>query len=87
MGIIGQILLGLLIMGVGVATLAKNYQVTNSIPLAFFEQKMGPGSSYLIWKLISVLLVIVGLTTVFGLHTAIIEFILSPLTNILSPSE
>lgn len=87
MGIIGQVLLGVAIVVAGVLILIKNYQVANSIPLAFFEQKMGPGSSYLIWKVFSVLLVLAGLTTMFGFHDEILSWALSPLTNILSPSE
>lgn len=84
MGIIGQILLGMLIIGVGFLTLIKNYQVTNSVPLAFFEQKMGAGSSYMIWKIISVLLIFIGFTVIFGLHDNLLNWILSPLKNVLN---
>lgn len=87
MGIIGQIILGALLIGVGIGLLIKNYQVTNSIPLSFFEQKMGPGSSYLIWKVISVLFVFAGFLVMFGFYDNFLGWVLSPLTNIFQSNE
>ncbi len=85
MGIFGQILLGLVLVAVGVITIVKNYQVANTFPLHWLEQKIGPGSSYTIWKILSVLLVFAGLTTMFGFADEVLTWFLSPLTNLINP--
>jgi len=85
MGIFGQIVLGLVIIVVGVMTLIKNYQVANTFPLHWLEEKIGPGSSYTIWKILSVLLVFAGLTTMFGFADEILTWLLSPLTFLINP--
>lgn len=85
MNILGQILLGLIIIAAGVMTLIKNYQVANTIPLRWFEQKMGAGSSYTLWKVISVLLVFSGLTVMFGFGDNLMAWLLSPVTNMVNP--
>ncbi len=87
MGIFGQILLGLIIIVAGVLTLMKNYQVANSLPLQWLEQKLGPGSSYSIWKILSILMVFVGFTVMFGFSDNVLEFLLSPLTNMINPNN
>lgn len=87
MNIIGQILLGLIIIAAGVMTLIKNYQVANTIPLRWFEQKMGSGSSYTLWKVISVVLVFAGLTVMFGFGDNLMAWLLSPITNMVNPSS
>jgi hypothetical protein len=87
MGIFGQILLGLAIIGAGVLTLIKNYQVANTMPLRWLEQKLGSGSSYSIWKIISVLLVFIGFTVMFGFADNLLAFLLSPITNMINPNQ
>ncbi|MCB9822237.1 hypothetical protein H6801_02635 [Candidatus Nomurabacteria bacterium] len=87
MGIFGQILLGLIIIVVSVLILMKNYQVANSIPLPFFESKMGPGSSYLIWKIFAIIGVFIGFTVMFGFYDEVLGWILSPITKMISPSQ
>ena len=87
MGIFGQILLGLVIIGAGVLTLIKNYQVANTMPLRWLEQKLGSGSSYSIWKIISVLLVFIGFTVMFGFADNLLTFLLSPITNMINPNQ
>jgi len=87
MGIFGQILLGLIIIVSGVMILIKNYQVTNSLPFRSLEQRLGPGSSYLIWKVISLLMIFAGLTVMFGFGGTVVEWLLSPLTHLVSPSS
>ncbi len=82
MGILGQIILGLLMVAGGVALLKYNYQVANSIHLRVIEDHLGSGSGYLIWKVISVLVILAGFTVIFGFHDDILGWILSPLTNL-----
>ena len=86
MRIIGQIILGLLIVVVSVVLVAKNYQVANAMPLRFIEDKMGPGSSYLIWKLIAIIGVFVGFMVMFGFWDNVLTMILSPVTNLINPN-
>ena len=87
MGIIGQIILGLLMVIGGILLLKNNYQVANNLRIGFAEQHLGGGGSYLVWKLLSVLLIMAGFTVMFGFYDDILAFILSPLTNILSPAS
>jgi hypothetical protein len=87
MGIFGQILLGLIIIVVSVILVVKNYQVANSIPLPFFEQKLGPGSSYLVWKIFAILGVFIGFTVMFGFYDEVLNWILSPIFNLINPNR
>ena len=87
MQLLGQILLGLTMIGVGILLLKYNYQVANNLRISFAEQHLGSGGSYLLWKILAIVLVLAGLATMFGIGDNVISFILSPLTNILSPSE
>lgn len=87
MGILGQIIIGLLMVVGGVLLLKNNYAITNNLRISFAEEKLGSGSSYLVWKLLSILLILVGFTVMFGFYDEILAFILSPLTNILSPKQ
>ena len=87
MQLIGQIILGLLMVVGAVLLLKYNYQVSNSLRISFAEQHMGPGGSYLLWKILAVVLVLAGFSVMFGISDNIIGWILSPLTRILSPSE
>jgi uncharacterized membrane protein YphA (DoxX/SURF4 family) len=87
MGIIPQIIIGLLMVVVGVLLIKNNYQVSNNMRIAFAEEHLGSGGSYLVWKVLAILLILAGFSVVFGFYDNILAFILSPLTNILSPSE
>ena len=87
MGIFGQIILGLLMVVGGVLLLKNNYQVSNNMRISFAEEHLGSGGSYLAWKVLSVLLIFIGFTVMFGFYDEILTFILSPLTNILNPGK
>ena len=87
MGIIGQIILGLLMVAGGVLLLKNNYQVSNNLRISFAEQHLGSGGSYLAWKVLSILLIFAGFTVMFGFYDNVLAFLLSPLTNILSPNK
>ncbi len=87
MGIFGNIILGLLIIGAGILILKYNYQVSNSLRISFAEQHMGSGGSYTLWKILGIFIVIGGLTVIFGIYDEIIGFILSPVTNALDSSK
>jgi uncharacterized membrane protein YphA (DoxX/SURF4 family) len=87
MHLIGQILLGLIMVVGGVLLLKYNYQVSNNLRISFAEQHMGSGGSYLLWKIIGVVVVIAGITVVFGFSDNILAWIFSPITNVVNPSE
>ena len=87
MGIFGQILLGLILIGVGILLLKNNYQIANNMRIAFAERHMGSGGSYLLWKIIAVVVVFAGVTVMFGIHDNILAWIFSPLTGGLDPVE
>jgi len=87
MGFIGQIILGLLMVIGGVLLLKNNYQVSNNMRISFAEQHLGSGGSYLAWKVLSIILIFAGFTVMFGFYDNVLAFILSPLTNILSPNK
>lgn len=71
----------------GILLLKYNYQVSNNLRISFAEQHMGGGGSYLLWKIIGVLVALAGLTVIFGIYDNILSWLLSPLTNILSTAE
>jgi hypothetical protein len=87
MNIVGQILIGLILVGVGILLLKNNYQVANNLRISFAEQHMGSGGSYLLWKIIAVVVVIAGITVAFGLHDNFLAWIFSPLTNAIGGGE
>ena len=86
MSILGQFLLGAILIAVGILLLKYNYQVTNNLRISFAEQHMGSGGSYLLWKIIAVVVIIAGLTVMFGFHDNVLEWIFSPITNAVNPS-
>lgn len=78
-----QIILGAIAIAVGVAGLKYNFALTNTFPrLEFFERNLGGGSSYGIYKLICVVLVIGGILYMTGFGGAIISWLLSPLAKL-----
>ena len=87
MNILGQIIIGLLLIGVGILLLKNNYQVSNNLRISFAERHMGSGGSYLLWKIIAVVVVIAGITVVFGFHDDALAWIFSPLTNAIGSGE
>jgi len=87
MTILLQIIIGVLMMVGGILLLKYNYQVTNNLTISFAEEHLGPGGSYLLWKILAGLLVIAGFTVIFGIYDNIIAWVLSPLTNAISPNN
>jgi hypothetical protein len=87
MTILLQIIIGVLMMVGGILLLKYNYQVTNNLTISFAEEHLGPGGSYLLWKILAGLLIIAGFTVIFGIYDNIIAWVLSPLTNAISPNN
>jgi hypothetical protein len=80
---LARIIFGLLAIAVGIAGLKYNFALTNTFPrLQFFENNLGGGSSYGIYKLICIILVIGGILYMTGFGPAIMSWILAPLSGL-----
>lgn len=78
---ISRIFFGLLAVAIGTAGLKYNFALTNTFPrLEFFERNLGAGSSYGVYKILCLVLVLGGLLFIFGFGPGIVSWILSPLS-------
>lgn len=78
-----RIFLGLIAIVVGTLGLRYNFTMTNTFPrLEFFERNLGSGSSYGIYKLICLILVIGGILYMTGFGGGVLAWLLSPLTSL-----
>lgn len=78
-----HIFFGLIAVAVGILTLKYNFQiVNNSFRLDWIESKLGSGSTFLVFKLISVVLVLGGILYATGLGNVALGWLLSPLTSL-----
>jgi len=78
-----RVFLGIIAIIVGVAGLKYNFALTNTFPrLEFFERNLGAGSSYGIYKIICLILVIGGILYMTGFGPGILSWLLSPLANL-----
>ena len=81
--ILQQILYGLLAIILGTITLKYNYQIVNNTTrLEFFESKLGAGSTYMVYKLLSLLLILAGILYMTGFGDDVMRWILSPLVDL-----
>ena len=81
-------IIGLLMIGGGVAALKYNYQLTNNFgSFGSLESIFGTGNEYAIFKLLAIVLIIAGFITMFGLYDETINFLLSPLRSILQAGQ
>ena len=87
MTIIIQIIIGTLMIISGVLLIKNNYQVANSMRISFAEDHLGPGGSFLLWKIMSVLFIFAGFTVIFGIYDNILTWVLSPVTNMINPND
>lgn len=82
---ISRIFFGLLAIGLGIAGLKYNFQIVNGgNRLEWFERNLGAGSTYLVYKIGALLLVIGGILYVTGFGPGVVSWLLSPL-NALFP--
>ena len=78
------IIIGLLIIGAGIAALKFNYQVTNSFGSSGLLSKyFGGGNEYAMVKILSIVAIFIGFLMLFGLGDNVLDFILSPLRSVL----
>jgi hypothetical protein len=83
-----QIFYGAILIAVGVVTLKYNFQIVqNTSRLEWIESKLGSGSTFLVYKILSVVLVIAGILYMTGFGNAVLTWLLSPLANLLNPNR
>lgn len=80
---IERIFYSTLLIGVGILSLKYNFQIVNNTSrLEWIESKLGAGSTFLVYKLLSILLVLAGILYLTGFGPAVLTWLLSPLQNI-----
>ncbi len=86
--LITRIIFGLIAIALGVVTLKYNFQIVNSTSrLEFIESKLGYGSTYLVYKLLSLALIIGGILYITGWGVPFAQWLLSPLTKYFAPAQ
>lgn len=84
MEFITNFIVGILIVAAGAVSVLYNYKIVNSFGRNnWFEQHIGSGSTYMVFKFFSILVILFGFTMMISLHDNLISFLLSPLTNAL----
>ena len=77
----GAFFLGLLIVIAGAASVKYNRQIADSFGDSGVANMIGPGNKYSVFKLYSIIAIIIGLIIMFGLHTFFVSLIISPFLN------
>jgi tetrahydromethanopterin S-methyltransferase subunit C len=80
--IVANFFIGLVFVAIGVAMLHFNFQLTNSFSKNnVFERKLGAGSSYLVFQVVAILVVVWGTLQTFSLHDNLTSWALSPVRD------
>jgi len=80
--LIQRIVYGFIAVALGVVSLKYNYQlVNNTVRLDFIESKLGSGSTYLVYKILSVALVLGGLLYLTGFGPTVLDWLVAPIAN------
>ncbi|HSH31578.1 MAG TPA: hypothetical protein VK963_02815 [Candidatus Saccharimonadales bacterium] len=81
--LIQQIIYGTLAIIIGTITLKYNFQIVNNTSrLEWIESKLGAGSTYLVYKLLSLLLIFGGILYLTGFGDDALEWLLRPIANL-----
>jgi hypothetical protein len=81
---VNQIIFGILAVALGTVALKFNFQLVNTTGnVGFFEKVLGPGGTYLGFKILSLLLILGGFLYTTGLHTPILDMLVEPLSPFL----
>jgi hypothetical protein len=77
--IVGNIFVGLIFIGLGFLLLKYNQSLSGMLGApVFLSRYFGPGREYAFYKLLAILLMILGGFFIFGLFGIISDFIFSP---------
>lgn len=79
---IGAFIIGLIIIIAGVVSVKYNRQVTDSFGSSAVASKLGAGSKYDVFKIYSIIAILVGLVIMFGLYKPILELLASPFSHL-----
>ena len=79
---IGAFIIGLIIVVAGAVSVKYNQQIADSFGSSAIANKLGPGSKYDVFKLYSIVAILVGLIIMFGLYKPIIELLVSPFSHL-----
>lgn len=80
--------IGLLAAGAGALALKYNFQLVNLTGHQdWIESKLGAGSTYGVYKIVSVLLALGGVIYAVGLGDAVFGWLFSPLKGFFSPLQ
>lgn len=83
---ITQLIIGVIMVGLGVLTVKYTFQLVNMTGRQdWIENITGSGSTYGVFKLFGVALVIIGLLVATGFGNDVLNFIFSPLRRIFTP--
>ncbi len=75
---------GIAAIGIGIITLKYNYQIVGLTGHPqWIVAKLGQGSTYLVYKLLSILLIVFGLLLALGLADDFFLWLFSPIKNYL----
>lgn len=81
--VIGNIFLGLMMIAAGTLMVKYNYQVSNLFShYNVFERYLGSGATYLVMKVVAILVVLGGFFLMFGLFDNVLGWLLSPITGL-----
>jgi small-conductance mechanosensitive channel len=84
MSVFGNIFIGLILVGLGFLMLKYNQAIAGTLGTpTFLGRYFGPGREYSFYKLVAILLMILGGFFIFGLFGIIANFIFSPFRNLL----
>ena len=80
---IERIFYSALLIGAGILSLKYNFQIVNNTSrLEWIESKLGAGSTFLVYKLLSILLVLAGILYLTGFGPNVLTWLFSPLRSV-----
>ncbi len=80
------LLIGLTMVALGILGIKYTFWLHNTTgPIAFIERYTGSGSTYGIYKILSVFLVIIGIIWATGFGHNIMDFLFAPLASVFKP--
>lgn len=85
---LSNLLIGLIMIGLGVLGVKYTFWLHNVTGAQdWLERYTGSGSTYGIYKILSVILVLLGILYATGFGENVVEFFFSPLLNLFSPGK
>jgi hypothetical protein len=86
--IVNHILWGIVAIVTGVTSIKFNYQLVGFTGRQdWIESKLGSGSTYFVFKMLSILIIAFGILYATGLWDPIGRILFAPLTNALAPGS